>query len=255
MLAQARPLWSALPEGALQASVLAELAAKGNLPLEELASLWNVRQWPARRGGGPRRTTARRRTTTAGEDPAGPPGRGRIPPRGRFRGRWGAKDREAAERARLARRPRPRRRTPEDGRMCRCCSATRTTGSSSRWTSTSSCTPCRGPHGTMIAWLERDLSEHGLAAGGPCSVMPCEPIRPSPRARCGIADGDADPDATFRGLPARGRHADGSLAGDAEQALDRPGPRRIRRPSAAGARSTTTGAKSSRGSRPYRSEE
>jgi DNA primase len=40
MLAQARPLWSALPAGALRSQILAELAQAGRLPLDELARLW-----------------------------------------------------------------------------------------------------------------------------------------------------------------------------------------------------------------------
>jgi DNA primase len=49
MLAQARPLWSALPDGALRRQLLSELARRGALPGEELAALWNVSAGAARR--------------------------------------------------------------------------------------------------------------------------------------------------------------------------------------------------------------
>ena len=58
MLAQARPLWSALPVGALQRQILAELAREGGLEPEELAKLWQgtsgsgPRSAPSRRSGG-----------------------------------------------------------------------------------------------------------------------------------------------------------------------------------------------------------
>ena len=42
MLANARPLWSALPEGALKLQVLAELASRGRLDSTELLSLWDT---------------------------------------------------------------------------------------------------------------------------------------------------------------------------------------------------------------------
>jgi DNA primase len=40
MLANARPLWRALPDGALRRQLLGELAAAGHLPIDELAALW-----------------------------------------------------------------------------------------------------------------------------------------------------------------------------------------------------------------------
>jgi DNA primase len=49
MLAQARPLWSALPDGALRRQLLAELARRGGLPGDELASLWRTSGTPATR--------------------------------------------------------------------------------------------------------------------------------------------------------------------------------------------------------------
>ena len=42
MLANARPLWAALPEGALKLQVLGELASRGRLAAAELTALWNT---------------------------------------------------------------------------------------------------------------------------------------------------------------------------------------------------------------------
>jgi len=42
MLAQARPLWAALPEGALQRQLLGELARAAQLGTDELATLWHL---------------------------------------------------------------------------------------------------------------------------------------------------------------------------------------------------------------------
>jgi len=44
MLAQARPMWLALPVGALRTQILADLAEAGRMPLEELARLWGQGQ-------------------------------------------------------------------------------------------------------------------------------------------------------------------------------------------------------------------
>jgi DNA primase len=42
LLAQARPLWQALPDGALKRQVFADLAAAGRLATEDLAALWGT---------------------------------------------------------------------------------------------------------------------------------------------------------------------------------------------------------------------
>lgn len=47
MLAQARPLWQALPEGALKPQVLADLARLGQIEQPELHGLWGLRAAPA----------------------------------------------------------------------------------------------------------------------------------------------------------------------------------------------------------------
>jgi len=48
MLAQARPMWQALPDGALRRQLLGELARRSQLATEELASLWGSAPPPSR---------------------------------------------------------------------------------------------------------------------------------------------------------------------------------------------------------------
>jgi DNA primase len=53
MLGHARPLWSALPEGALRQQLLAEIGTTARLAPEDLAALWNLRRPGAPRTGRP----------------------------------------------------------------------------------------------------------------------------------------------------------------------------------------------------------
>jgi DNA primase len=48
-LAQARPLWQALPEGALRRQILTDLASQGGLPADELQATWTQGQQQAQR--------------------------------------------------------------------------------------------------------------------------------------------------------------------------------------------------------------
>ena len=78
MLATARPMWSALPEGALRRQLFAELARAGGLEATELEALWGAKSPPqgtaaapaARRAPSPPRPSSRRalRTTTSSLD-------------------------------------------------------------------------------------------------------------------------------------------------------------------------------------------
>ncbi len=224
MLAQARPLWSALPEGALQMQLLSELAGKANLPLADLTTLWNVGGAQGRGNGS--RGGSRQRARDDDGDPAGPygdadadsyaasvgadehahghggGGGGRGRPRSfdgaaprQFKGRFAARDREAAEREALLRLPRKAPKTP----------TTQTVqmlfGHPEFWEQLSMdehalLHALPAPYGTLIAWLERDQSEHGPR---PWAVL-SHALRDDPSldddARH-AADGDADPDATF----------------------------------------------------------
>ncbi|QNP49500.1 DNA primase [Diaphorobacter aerolatus] len=51
MLANARPLWSLLPDGALKRQLLAELGELGQLPANDLSQLWAQAPQPQGRGG------------------------------------------------------------------------------------------------------------------------------------------------------------------------------------------------------------
>ncbi len=54
MLAQARPLWQALPDGALKRQLLPELATQARLEAADLAQLWGTARAPAPRAAGER---------------------------------------------------------------------------------------------------------------------------------------------------------------------------------------------------------
>ena len=54
LLAHARPLWSALPDGALRRQLLGELAALGQLPIDELRALWGAAAPPRTAAAAPR---------------------------------------------------------------------------------------------------------------------------------------------------------------------------------------------------------
>jgi len=70
MAANAKPLWSALPDGALKRQLLGELAALAKLDPQELSGLWGTPAPSSRSGTGPRRDAWR---------PARRPGR-TLPP-------------------------------------------------------------------------------------------------------------------------------------------------------------------------------
>jgi DNA primase len=123
MLAQAQPRWAQLPDGALRRQLFGELAGLGGLPADALAALW--------------RTDA---TASA-------VARSRTPPASARSGRGG----------RPARQP-PRR--PEDRavQLLLACSDW-WDGLASRDHELLHALP--PPHGPIVAWLERELAEHG----------------------------------------------------------------------------------------------
>jgi DNA primase len=214
MLAQAKPLWAALPEGALQRQLLGELASKANLPLDDLNALWKT---GAGRSGGSR---PRREGSDARHD--GPPdldehddgnGGSYGPPAGassrggqggNFGGKfgnrsanpkWAKRDREAAELAAMRRIPRSAPQTPESRAV------QMLFGHPEYWDqlSTDEHELLHGlpaPYGPLVAWLERDHSEHGPR---PWAIL-SHALREDPELgeeALSIADGDADPDATY----------------------------------------------------------
>jgi len=222
MLAQARPLWSALPEGALQLQLLSELALKGGLPLADLQALWKTDGPRSRRPARARdaedggawddvppdldeadRQAARGAEAGAGQAPArdggagGRPGGGRT---GRFGNRpmnpkWAARAREEAEVEAQRRQPRSAPRSPESRAV------QMLFGHPEYWDQLSHDEQellhgLPAPHGPLVAWLERDHSEHGPRPWAVLSLA----LRDDPalgEEALAAADGDADPDATY----------------------------------------------------------
>jgi len=145
LLAAARPLWSALPEGALKLQILAELARLGQLATDALLDLW--RAAPSR----PRPQRAAAEETAGAAAPAPATTRGAA--------RNGA------------------RRAPRDAPAGPADHALRLLLVNSRWwdrLEPADHELLHGlppPHGPVFAWLERHLAEHGaqpwtaLAAG------------------------------------------------------------------------------------------
>lgn len=66
LLANAKPLWSALPDGALNRQLLAELATLGQLTTADLVDLWSERPRPTAAGPGTRLDRAAEPGTRAG---------------------------------------------------------------------------------------------------------------------------------------------------------------------------------------------
>lgn len=181
MLAQARPLWQQLPEGTLRLQMLSELARLGGLPSEELTRLWTAsiqtpspqpyRADEAPDDGTPPRTFERykRRGQQPSFGPQTTTSRGRVAPK-----------------------------KPED-RIVQMLY-----GNSQWWLQLSALEHdllhgLPSPHGPAIAWLEREMTEHG---GRPWAVLrealaSDESLASDVRT---LADGDADPDATFEDL-------------------------------------------------------
>jgi len=123
MLAQARPLWSLLPVGALRLQLLAEIAQAGRTPADDLASLWGER----------------RPSASSSSRPSSP---------GRLSGRGAA-----------GRSPSPVRQPPDHvARMLLTHAALwNDLGGADHELLTS----LESWHGELFRWLERDLTEHG----------------------------------------------------------------------------------------------
>lgn len=186
MLAQARPLWGQLPEGALRLQLLSDLARLGGLPLEELSSLWQqgAPARTARGGGGP--------STEEGE--AEPGYRPREAEGGFRRGRW--RKPEPPEPGRGMRRVPPKR--PEDHVV------QMLIGQPAWWDELPASEhellhALPHPHGTVIAWLERDLAEHGARPWAVVREALADDDALDDEVRT-LADGDAEPDATLEHL-------------------------------------------------------
>ncbi|HEX5683683.1 MAG TPA: DNA primase [Ideonella sp.] len=181
MLSQAKPLWQTLPEGALRLQLLSELAIRGGLPAEELARLWQL-------GG----TRSRERDHGDGE------GAGESQPRRSFgggerKGRWKRRDENDDGLPRPQGRRQPPKR-PED-RVVQMLF-----GQPGWWNDLPAdehdlLHQLPAPHGALIAWLERELAEHGVRPWAVIREALEEDDSLDNEARA-LADGDADPGAT-----------------------------------------------------------
>ena len=140
MLAQARPLWAALPDGALKRQLLPELAQRSRLSNEDLADLWRDAASPVRNGAS---TGAVADASAQGRPMRAPQAAFRAPARAptRLAGR-----RPPAASADLALRLLLRhsdwweRLSGEDRELLH---------------------DLGGAHGAAVAWLERQIAEHG----------------------------------------------------------------------------------------------
>ena len=183
MLSQARPLWSSLPEGSLRLQLLGDIARLGGLQTSELVQLW---QASAGRGKFAARAEPARGDTDASERGAG----GRP---------WHERRHGGDSPQRFGgRRQAPR--SPQD-RVVQLLF-----GEPGWWDQLSSAEHALlhalpAPHGTIIAWLERQLAEHGPRPWAVIrqALAADEQIDDLARA---LADGDALPDATLSDLHA-----------------------------------------------------
>jgi DNA primase len=142
MAANAKPLWMALPEGALKMQLLAELAAQAQLDSEKLTALWtpaaaspkaDVDTW--RRDGDPNAAAQFTRP-----------------------GSWGDRGSYRSQRPRAPLRAQPASRADHAARIL--------LGHSELWESLTGedhglLCELPTPHGPLMAWLEAQLHEHG----------------------------------------------------------------------------------------------
>lgn len=182
MLSVAKPLWMQLPEGALRIQLLSELARMGGLPLDELSTLWQQ--------GPPGQPARSQRQAPGGEAPAD----GAEP--SFRRGRW--RKPEPPEPGRGLRRVSPKK--PEDNVV------QMLIGQPAWWDDLPGgehelLHNLPHPHGTVIAWLERDLAEHGPRPWAVLREALANDETLDTEMRT-LADGDAEPDATFDHLRA-----------------------------------------------------
>jgi DNA primase len=168
MLSQARPLWMSLPDGALRIQLLSELALRGGLPADELAGLW---QAASSRVAGSRSEAG----YAAGAHERRP--------------RW---PRGGDATLRQLTRQAPKR--PEDRVL------QMLFGEPAWWNTLTAeehdlLHHLPAPHGSLIAWLERDLAEHGARPWAIVREALASDDALDAEARA-LADGDADPGAT-----------------------------------------------------------
>jgi len=164
LLAQARPLWAQLPDGALKQQLLGELARTSGLAVDELYRLWRLEA--------ARSTSPTRSRDAAPDGPTYPTATQRRPG--------------------STRRGRPSPHTPEDRAV------QMLFGDSALWDHLSPDEQhllhgLPPPHGSAIAWLERQIADTGPQpwAAIKAALAEAEDVEPVMRQ---LADGDAYPD-------------------------------------------------------------
>jgi DNA primase len=156
MLAQAKPLWMALPDGALKRQLLPELARQAQLESADLASLWGT----GSATGGPGSAAAR------------PPPSNRQPPVRRSGRRAPAGPADLALRMLLRHSDWWEQLSGEDQALLH---------------------DLGGTHGLAVAWLERQLTEHGpLTWAGLDPSLDEEPWHAEARGWVQAADADEE---------------------------------------------------------------
>lgn len=162
MAANAKPLWQLLPEGALKMQLLAELASHVQISSQDLLALWSPTTLPQ----------ARQPTDTqpAGDAPWRPErmadneaGGKRTGRSGPWKGSWKDKSSYASNRLPTGPRSAPASRADHATRIL-----LRHSGLWETLSGEDHALLCElpDPHGTLLAWLETQLHEHGPLAWG-----------------------------------------------------------------------------------------
>ncbi|MBL0917748.1 MAG: DNA primase [Hydrogenophaga sp.] len=138
MVSQARPLWGALPEGALKRQLLGEIAERAALDAQDLLQLWSPNARPDASPPAPRRARTEGDTRPRTRGPAAPEHAWRARPAGQRRGVVSREDRALGL---LLSNP-------------------------AAWDALSAddhhlLAELPAPHGPLFAWLEAQIHEHG----------------------------------------------------------------------------------------------
>ncbi len=166
MASQARPLWSALPEGALKSQLLADIAHTAALDAQDLLRLWAPSGGRGPTGGAPRSARARQEPGEHDQAHEREPGyehAGGYRQAGGYEARGTRRQRQAATQHAWQGRARSGRRglmSREDRALGLLLSNTQS------WDQLSADAPhllaaLPAPHGPLFAWLEAQLHEHG----------------------------------------------------------------------------------------------
>ena len=172
MASQARPLWTAMPDGALKRQLLGDIADMVQLGQHELGELWQLPgQSAPRKGSANKRPPAPDYHSEGGYAPDEPSGYSPSPRYSNNAGGYGASTRTRRDGKPWPNKPttdRPRR--PPGGRSRPASRSDRAVGlllaNAQAWESLSAedqamLAHLPNPHGALLSWLEAQLHEHG----------------------------------------------------------------------------------------------